>query len=379
MKIIILSMIPVGIFTGAYLYLMLRRAFTAFGIDVSKTPVKAGLLSVSALLAVAACFFRKVWALAMYYVVAADLILRLGDLIARKVLKGEKKEAYEKSGARKWLYLSGIVPLIVSASLMITGWMNMRNIVPTEYAVETEKEVRTDGYRVVLIADSHYGTSAHYEEVLIKCAEIEDTHPDLVILAGDIVDESTKPEEVAEIFDAFGGIQSTYGTFFVWGNHDRSSSALKTEFGEDYLRDVIKENGIRILEEDTFEIGDDLLLVGREDYYEYKKGKPRKPMAELMQGADLSRFVICIDHQPCAFAEEAEAGADLILCGHTHGGQIWPAGEVEEIMKLNDGVYGRYEAGRTTAIVTSGFGGWAWPVRNETPSEYVIVKISGQR
>lgn len=378
MQAIIYSMIPVGLLTGVYLFLMIRRALVAFGVDIKKKPVLAAALLVSLIAGVAACFFRKLWALILYYIVILDLLLRLCDLLIRKILKKKDEKAektYENSTLRKWLYSSGLVPVLVTAVIMICGVITMNNVIATTYEVQTEKALRPEGYRVVMIADSHYGVAGSYEDLVIKADEISSLSPDAVILCGDIVDETTEPSQVDEIFDAFGGIRTAYGVYFVWGNHDRSSAALHTQFSEEYLRNVIAENGITILEDEVLNINDDLVIVGREDKYEAKKGKDRKPMEVLMQDVDRSRFVICADHQPSSFEEESRCGVDLILSGHTHGGQIWPARQVEEILALDDGIYGRYEIGNTTAIVTSGFYGWSWPVKSGVPSEYVVVDI----
>ena len=378
MQAIIYSMIPVGLLTGVYLFLMIRRALVAFGVDIKKKPVLAAALLVSLIAGVAACFFRKLWALILYYIVILDLLLRLCDLLIRKILKKKDEKAektYENSTLRKWLYSSGLVPVLVTAVIMICGVITMNNVIATTYEVQTEKALRPEGYRVVMIADSHYGVAGSYEDLVIKADEISSLSPDAVILCGDIVDETTEPSQVDEIFDAFGGIRTAYGVHFVWGNHDRSSAALHTQFSEEYLRNVIAENGITILEDEVLNINDDLVIVGREDKYEAKKGKDRKPMEVLMQDVDKSRFVICADHQPSSFEEESRCGVDLILSGHTHGGQIWPARQVEEILALDDGIYGRYEIGNTTAIVTSGFYGWSWPVKSGVPSEYVVVDI----
>ena len=371
-------MIPVGLLTGVYLFLMISRALIAFGVDIKKKPVLAAALLVSLIAGVAACFFRKLWALILYYIVILDLLLRLCDLLIRKILKKKDEKAektYENSTLRKWLYSSGLVPVLVTAVIMICGVITMNNVIATTYEVQTEKALRPEGYRVVMIADSHYGVAGSYEDLVIKADEISSLSPDAVILCGDIVDETTEPAQVDEIFDAFGGIRTAYGVYFVWGNHDRSSAALHTQFSEEYLRNVIAENGITILEDEVLNINDDLVIVGREDKYEAKKGKDRKPMEVLMQDVDKSRFVICADHQPSSFEEESRCGVDLILSGHTHGGQIWPARQVEEILALDDGIYGRYEIGNTTAIVTSGFYGWSWPVKSGVPSEYVVVDI----
>ena len=374
MKYIIAAMIPVGIITGLYLYHMMKRAIMAFGFDFQKKTIKFTVIAISVILGIAACFFRKIWALALYYIAVVDIILTIIDWLIRKVFRLKLSE--KMKSIRKWVFQSGFLAIAIAAVLLISGIVTMNKVVPVTYDVTTEKDIRPEGYKVILIADSHYGTAGSHADLLTKCDEIEAEQPDVVILAGDIVDENTTAEEAAEVFAAFGGIQSKYGNYFIWGNHDRSSESLHTKFSEEYLRKVIEDSGITILEDAVQPIEDDLLLVGRDDAYEIKKGKIRKTMAELLKDENPAKYIICADHQPSAFAEEAEAGVDLILCGHTHGGQIWPARHVEELMHFDDGVYGRYEIGKTTAIVTSGFYGWSWPVKSGVPSEYVIINIS---
>ena len=102
-------------------------------------------------------------------------------------------------------------------------------------------------------------------------------------------------------------------------------------------------------------------------------------MASLSRDLDPSKYHIVIDHQPNSYSEEAESGADLVLSGHTHGGHIWPAGQIGLLIGANDRIYGTEVREDTTFVVTSGISGWAIPFKTGTKSEYVVIDIKEKK
>ena len=90
---------------------------------------------------------------------------------------------------------------------------------------------------------------------------------------------------------------------------------------------------------------------------------------------DPSRYAIVLDHQPNDYAAEAASGADLVLSGHTHGGHIFPAGQLGLLFGANDSIYGMQQRGDTTFIVTSGVSGWAIPIKTGCFSEFVVIDV----
>ena len=82
-----------------------------------------------------------------------------------------------------------------------------------------------------------------------------------------------------------------------------------------------------------------------------------------------------IDHQPNAYDEEADSGADLVLSGHTHGGHIFPGAYLGEWFGMNDRSYGIEKRQNTQFVVTSGISGWGIPFKTGTFSEYVMINI----
>ena len=87
------------------------------------------------------------------------------------------------------------------------------------------------------------------------------------------------------------------------------------------------------------------------------------------------KYVICLDHQPNDYAEEADCKMDLVLSGHTHGGQFWGLGIIGVWMGANDAYYGYERRKNTDFIVSSGIGDWAIDFKTGCISEYIVVNI----
>ena len=102
-----------------------------------------------------------------------------------------------------------------------------------------------------------------------KIEEINALNPDVIVLGGDIVEEGTSKASMQEVFRVLGGLKSTYGTYYVYGNHDRQLYADVTSHSRKYteqeLVQAIETNSITILCDDWVPVGDELILAGRED------------------------------------------------------------------------------------------------------------------
>ena len=230
-----------------------------------------------------------------------------------------------------------------------------------------------DEYRIVLMTDTHFGSIQAPEVLEEKVDEINSLNADMIILCGDITDESTTREQLDQVFEIYSRMKSRYGTFYTYGNHDRQEYAVanRRAYTPEEFAEVVRSHGIKILQDDFVNIGNDLVLVGRED--KSWKETPRLSSETLLKDVDRSRFIIVSDHQPVDAEVNAAQGADLQLSGHTHAGQIYPFGLfIELVGKLN---YGEYHRGNLTAIVSSGTTGWGFPIRTEEHCEYVLVTL----
>ena len=135
--------------------------------------------------------------------------------------------------------------------------------------------------------------------------------------------------------------------------------------------------GVRILEDTSVLLPCGVRIVGRKDYL-YTNGS-RFTAAQLMPGGPDDRYTVWLDHEPRDFKAAAAAGADLILSGHTHGGQVWPAGAVGMVAK-NERNYGKKVINdHCTAIVSGGTGTWGYKFRTQGRTEIVCVEITTEK
>jgi hypothetical protein len=273
-----------------------------------------------------------------------------------------------------YLCRSGLIPLLLVAVIFLYGAVNMSSFRRTEYQLATDK-LQND-YRIILITDTHYGTIQDTAFLAQAVEEINSLQPDLVVLCGDIVEEGTTKARMQEVFQVFAGLSSRYGTYYVYGNHDRQPYTSQPFYTEEELAQAIQSNGITILEDDYTEIGDDLILAGRADAA-WGNSSGRASTETILKDADMDKYVIVADHQPIEAEDNDAQGVDLQISGHTHAGQIWPVGIFTE---LSGGYnYGLYQSGNCSVIVSSGFTGWGYPVRTEEHCEYVDIQLQAVR
>lgn len=275
-------------------------------------------------------------------------------------------------GVWKKIYRSGIIPIFFTILVMGYGYYCMHDIVKTSYTINTEKAIREEGYRIALISDLHFSTTMNETTLEKYCREIEMEHPDFVVLCGDIVDEQTSFSDLQKVFQTLSTIPSDYGIFFVYGNHDRASYSSNSAFTPEQLNQVLEENGIHILQEETYAITDDFTIIGREDWYTRDSTVTSE---QLLTHVDTTDFLLLLDHQPRNLQQNAATGYDLQLSGHTHGGQIWPVGLITDLLGFGEMNYGYRSIDHFQVIVSCGMGGWGYPIRTGYHSEYVIIDI----
>lgn len=269
------------------------------------------------------------------------------------------------------IYAGGLTVMALAAIVAVGGYFNARHISVTGYEVDIPK-AGSDGLQVAMISDIHLGAFLHGDDMPALAEKINALKPDIVLLGGDIYEESTSAQDIEQSLDAFSTLRATYGVFYVPGNHEYNAQRR----GVLDLREIGDElygSGVVPLKDETVSIGEHFTLVGRDD----ATVSSRKPLTELLQGVDLSKLVIILDHQPRDMEEAAQSGADIQLSGHTHAGQLFPAGELASISGVFPVVYGLKEYGSFRIIVSSGAGVWGFPMRVGSPSEIMLVTIKG--
>lgn len=364
-----LIMIPVGI----YLYFYIRRIAEFMKLDTKKKGIKAGIILITVVVSVLSINIWGTPALIVFHIIGFSLGIELINWIIKLI---EKKQNFiSKRAVWHSLYRSGLLPIVCTAAVLSFGFVNIGNVVETHYDIYTEKNIREEGYRVAMISDLHYGTSTSKNSLQKSCTQIQESNPDIVVLCGDIVEESTTLEEMNEAMKILGGIKSRYGIFYVYGNHDLATYTSSPDYSEEQLQEAMENNGIRLLKDETYAINDDFVIIGRDDAA-FMKDNTRKSGEELIENIEKSKFLLLVDHQPVELQRNSTLGYDLQLSGHTHAGQIWPIGVVTEELGMVEKNYGYKKINDFQIIVSSGIVGWGYPVRTESNSEYVMIDIS---
>ena len=323
---------------------------------------------ICAVLPVAALFlfaFINIFAV-IIVIVHLLLIWALCDLAALILRKCRKKECGKR-------YTAGITAILISVVYLSAGWFFAHHVFETSYTFETDKPLGGDGLRIVEIADLHLGITLDGEKFAKELENIQAVNPDLVAICGDFVDDDTEKEDLLLACEALGKLKTTYGVYFVYGNHDKGYYNSR-DFSPEDLRAALTENGITVLEDEAVLVDDSFYVIGRKD----RSDPSRMDMQTLVEGLDGDKYQILLDHQPNDYAKEEEAEVDLVLSGHTHGGHLFPAGLVGLFIKANDRVYGSETRGNTVFLVSSGISGWAIPFKTGCISEYVVIDVAAR-
>lgn len=270
----------------------------------------------------------------------------------------------------------GIVAIGVTVLYLGVGFYLAHHVSAQEYELQTEKAVGT--FRIVALADAHLGTTfdaAYFGE---KMEEIGALSPDAVVIVGDYVDDGSPLQTMLECTEKLPLTNPTYGIYYVFGNHDRGyySSEGRGYDGERLVQELEK-NGVHVLEDETVLLDDRVYLIGRKDKSAEHQGG-RATMEQLTAGLDSDKYQVVLDHQPNDYEKEQAAGVDLVLSGHTHGGQMFPVTYFGVWMGANDKTYGLEQRGNTNFIVTSGISCWEVKFKTGCKSEYVVIDIEEQ-
>ena len=174
-------------------------------------------------------------------------------------------------------------------------------------------------------------------------------------------DRAQLKSKMADCEAQFRRLRPKYGVYGIPGNHDLHGAGSKTFFDG---------AGIHLLQDTVEEIGNAFYLVGRND----GRSGGRKSIRELLRDCDRSLPIIVLDHRPTDLDNVSLSGADILLSGHTHNGQLFPVNLIaKRYYELSWGYKLKKE---THVFVTSGIQVWGPPVRTAGDSEILIVNVS---
>jgi predicted MPP superfamily phosphohydrolase len=305
------------------------------------------------------------WIAAMLYLLLSLLTLDLLRLINHWVPFFPSPITAHASTAK------GIAALVIIGSillLLVVGHINARNPrIRTLHLTIPKKAEGLETLNVVVASDIHLGSIIGKKRLDSMVARINALNPDLVLLPGDIVDEDLAPVIRQNLGETLRNLKSRWGVFAITGNHEYIG-------GVEEACAYLSDHAVTVLRDRVVKLHDRVYLVGREDRSIRRTGKNRKPLQELMAGADQKYPIILMDHQPFQLEEGETNGVDLQISGHTHHGQLWPLNLItKRVYELS---WGYKKKNSTHVYVSCGFGTWGPPVRLGNRPEIVNIKVS---
>jgi len=219
-------------------------------------------------------------------------------------------------------------------------------------------------FSIVQISDFHIGGLIDRDFVKVSVSKINALKPDIVFITGDLID--TALGEIKESIRELDNINAKHGIYYIFGNHEYFHNPLE-------IVEFIKGTKIRLLLNENVTIEAlKLNVVGVTDLIGYRIGLLEPDTHTAFKGHNPSYKTILLAHQPKFIEELAQYTPDLILSGHTHGGQIWPFGYLVSLQQPY--VKGLHKLQNGSHIyVNSGIGFWGPPMRLDSQAEIAYI------
>ena len=325
------SIITAGVLSFLMIFLNFRRAIDDMPLPLARLVYDIGNSSVFILL----------------YLVVIFLVLDLGRLL--HLVRPQ------------WMHqnfpLTACI-VIGMFALFLYGNVHYHHKVREELHLTTDKPLARP-LRIVMLSDLHLGYHNPRKELARWVDLINAENPDVVLIAGDVIDMSMRPLVEENMAEEMRRLEAP--VYACLGNHEYYSSE---PLAEQFYRDA----RIQLLRDTCLVVGD-LCIMGRDD----RTNLRRRNIDELARMADHTKYIILLDHQPYHLEEAEQAGVDFQLSGHTHRGQVWPISWITDA--LYECSFGAHQRGETRYYISSGIGIWGGKFRIGTRSEYVVATL----
>lgn len=299
-------------------------------------------------------------------------VLRVGRALVLKLRRRGADEATPDGSRRAFLGRAVNLGIVGGAgSVTGVGVIQARQL---PEVVEVDVPIaglppEAEGFRIVQITDVHVGPTIKGDFLAAVVERINALEPDLVAVTGDLVDGWV--DQLRDEVAALGQIRARHGAFFVTGNHEYYWDGLA-------WCDLVASHGLTVLVNEHRVIDHDgarLLVAGVPDVsaggmVAAHASDPAKACAGAPEGCGAR---ILLAHQPRSIYAAAEAGYDLVITGHTHGGQYFPMNLL--VYLAQPYVAGLERHDDTWIYVSRGTGYWGPPVRVGAPHEITLLRL----
>lgn len=263
-----------------------------------------------------------------------------------------------------------ILLLLLLPIILLFIWYQNNHLVVTAFVYKSSKISRdANKFKIVQISDLHNACFGRNNKKLI--ANIEDLAPDIVVITGDLVDSNHTNINIA--VDFVGEIAKRYSVYYVTGNHEY----WLNEADRKELFTGIGNAGAVILDNESVSLDTAAItLIGLDD-----NSLNDGTLSSMMEECKENELTVVLAHEPQYIDQYSDAGADLVLTGHAHGGQmILPF--IGPLIAPDQGFLPEYTAGQferkhTSMYISRGLGNSVIPVRLFNYPEIICIEIQG--
>ena len=268
----------------------------------------------------------------------------------------------------KWIVMSGVL-LVLAVGICWLIWANKALEVNT-YHIQGDMPDGVHGYRIAQVSDLHNAQMGSDNHKLLSA--LRQAEPDMIAITGDLIDSRRTDIDVAVSF--VREAVKIAPCYYVTGNHESRIEAYPR------LKEALITAGVMVLENQKTQIqhnGETITLVGLQDPDFSDVDEVGQQLSDLLTGE--AGFVILLSHRPELMGAYADAGVDLVLSGHAHGGQVrlpFAGGVIapgQGLFPEYDG--GQYSLGGTQMVVSRGVGNSLFPLRVNNRPEVVLIEL----
>jgi len=268
---------------------------------------------------------------------------------------------------KPWVMPMRTVAVVAALVLAVVAWIGGL-VRPRTVELEVEMPnlpAAADGLVIAHLSDLHLGSLIGERRLRSVIEQIDAMQPDLVAITGDLVDGDA--DTVETLVPTLKTLNAPLGVYAILGNHEIYA-------GADRCRSLMRDSGFIVLDSAAVEVTPGVWIAGVPD-------SGRGPGTDGFDGALESALagvgegaaVIYLQHAPGNEAAVATAGVGLMLDGHTHGAQIWPAHYL--VRRIYPHMAGVRTVGDMTQVVSRGAGRWGPPMRLFAPSEIYRITL----
>ena len=251
----------------------------------------------------------------------------------------------------------------ITLALLVYGYWSNRDIHVEHIDISIDKPL-DHPIRIAYISDVHLGYGTGIEQLRHYVEQINALHPDLLLIGGDLIDNSLRPIVEKRMAEPLAHLTAPCGIYAVVGNHEYIC-------GIDAVAEWMRTTPVTLLRDSIVTLPNGIQIIGRDD----RTNSHRKSLTTLVGACDSTRPIVMIDHQPFNLTESDGAGIDLHLGGHTHNGQVFPLNLLVRAMYEQPHGYRKWS--HAHIFISSGISLWGPPFRIATHSDMALITLRG--